>query len=152
MINDMQKGFLKTMSIIFYALLAGQLLFIVVALFTVNSIAPQNQDNDTFNIIVPVIVGSGMFISNVLFKQLLGKIDNNLSFEKKIEAYRSALIIKYVLLEVPSIFSTTVFLMSGNLMFLAFSAVTILAFLVNIPNRNKIAQELNLSNAEADML
>jgi hypothetical protein len=93
-----------------------------------------------------------MFISNVLFKQLLGKIDNNLSFEKKIEAYRSALIIKYVLLEVPSIFSTTVFLMSGNLMFLAFSAVTILAFLVNIPNRNKIAQELNLSNAEADML
>ena len=83
---------------------------------------------------------------------ILGKIDNNLSFEKKIEAYRSALIIKYALLEVPSIFSTTVFLMSGNLMFLAFSAVTILAFLVNIPNRNKIAQELNLSNAEADML
>jgi hypothetical protein len=42
--------------------------------------------------------------------------------------------------------------MSGNIMFLGFSAVTILAFLVNIPNRNKIAQELNLSNAEADML
>jgi hypothetical protein len=148
----MQNGFLKTISIIYFALIAGQLMFIVVAFFSVSDNPPQNQDYDNFNIVVPIIVGSGLFLSNLIFKQLISKIKDNFTFQKKIEAYRSALIIKYALLEGPSIFSTAIFLISGNFMFLAFSAVMILAFLINFPSRNKAVQDLNLSSAEAEKL
>jgi hypothetical protein len=91
-------------------------------------------------------------MSGMLFKQLLGKIKNDASFEKKLEAYRSAMIIRYALLEGPSIFSTVAYLLSGNIIFLAFSGVMILAFLMNMPSRNKAAQDLNLSSIEADKL
>lgn len=148
----MQNSFLKTMRIIFFALLAGQIIFMAVAFFTVNNNPPQSQSDDLFNIIVPVAIGLGLFMSGMLFKQLLGKIKNDASFEKKLEAYRSAMIIRYALLEGPSIFSTVAYLLSGNIIFLAFSGVMILAFLMNMPSRNKAAQDLNLSSIEADKL
>lgn len=148
----MQNSFLKTMRIIFFALLAGQIIFIVVAFFMVKNNPPQSQSDDLFNIIVPVAVGSGLFMSSLLFKQMLAKIKNDDSFEKKLEAYRSALIIRYALLEGPSIFSTGVYLLSGNIIFLAFSGVMILAFLMNMPSRNKATLDLNLSSIETDKL
>lgn len=148
----MQNSFLKTMRIIFFALLAGQLIFIAIAFFIVTNNPPQSQADDMFNIIVPILVGSGLFISNFMFRQLLGKIKYDSSFEIKLEAYRSALIIRYALLEGPSIFSTVAFLLSGNIIFLAFSGVMILAFMMNMPNRNKATQDLNLSSIETDKL
>ncbi len=140
------------MSIIFFALLAGQIIFIAVAFFTISNSTPQSQPDDMLNIIVPVVVGSGLFISSLIFKQLLGKIKKDDSFEKKLETYRSALIVRYALLEVPSLFSTVAYLLSGNIIFLAFSGVLILAFMLNMPTRNKAAQDLNLSTNEADKL
>jgi anaerobic C4-dicarboxylate transporter len=148
----MQNSFLKTMRIIFFALLAGQIIFMAVAFFTVNNNPPQSQSDDLFNIIVPVAIGLGLFMSSLLFKQMLAKIKKDDSFEQKLEAYRSALIIRYALLEVPSIFSTVVYLFSGNIIFLAFSGVMILAFLINMPSRDKATQDLNLSSIEADKL
>jgi anaerobic C4-dicarboxylate transporter len=148
----MQNSFLKTMRIIFFALLAGQIIFMAVAFFTVNNNPPQSQSDDLFNIIVPVAIGLGLFMSSLLFKQMLAKIKKDDSFEQKLEAYRSALIIRYALLEVPSIFSTVVYLFSGNIIFLAFSGVMILAFLMNMPSRDKATQDLNLSSIEADKL
>ena len=148
----MQNSFLKTMRIIFFALLAGQIIFMAVAFFTVNNNPPQSQSDDLFNIIVPVAIGLGLFMSSLLFKQMLAKIKKDDSFEQKLEAYRSALIIRYALLEGPSIFSTVVYLLSGNIIFLAFSGVMILAFLMNMPSRDKATQDLNLSSIEADKL
>jgi hypothetical protein len=148
----MQNGFLNTMRIIFFALLAGQIIFIAVAFFTVNNNPPQSQSDDLFNIIVPVAIGFGLLMSNMLFKQMLAKIKKDDSFEQKLEAYRSALIVRYALLEGPSIFSTVVYLLSGNIIFLAFSGVMILAFLMNMPSQNKATQDLNLSSIEADKL
>ena len=148
----MQNSFLRTMRIIFFALLAGQIIFIAVAFFTVTNNPPQSQSDDIFNILVPVIIGSGLFISSLLFKQLLAKIKNDDSFDKKLEVYRSALIMRYALLEGPSIFSTAIYLISGNIIFLAFSGVMILAFILNMPTRNKAIQDLNLSGIEADKL
>ena len=148
----MQNSFLKTMRVIFFALLAGQIIFMAVAFFTVNNNPPQSQSDDLFNIIVPVAIGLGLFMSSLLFKQMLAKIKKDDSFEQKLEAYRSALIIRYALLEVPSIFSTVVYLFSGNIIFLAFSGVMILAFLMNMPSRDKATQDLNLSSIEADKL
>jgi nitric oxide reductase large subunit len=148
----MQNSFLKTMRIIFFALLAGQIIFMAVAFFTVNNNPPQSQSDDLFNIIVPVAIGLGLFMSSLLFKQMLAKIKKDDFFEQKLEAYRSALIIRYALLEVPSIFSTVVYLFSGNIIFLAFSGVMILAFLMNMPSRDKATQDLNLSSIEADKL
>jgi len=148
----MQNSFLKTMRIIFFALLAGQIIFIAVAFFTITNNSPQSQSDDLFNIIVPVAIGFGLFMSSLLFKQMLAKIKKDDSFEQKLEAYRSALIIRYALLEVPSIFSTVVYLFSGNIIFLAFSGVMILAFLMNMPSRDKATQDLNLSSIEADKL
>jgi hypothetical protein len=127
-------------------------IFMAVAFFTVNNNPPQSQSDDLFNIMVPVAIGFGLFMSGILFKQLIGKIKNDASFEKKLEAYRSAMIMRYALLEGPSIFSTVVYLLTGNMIFLAFSGVMILAFLMNMPSRDKATQDLNLSSIEADKL
>ena len=148
----MLKGFLKTINIIFFALLAGQVVFISIALYIVNSSPPIETENDLFNIIVPVVVGSGLFISNLIFKKLLEKINNDAKLESKLAIYQKASVLKFALLEGPSIFATVVYIISGNLMFLGFSVVMILAFLMNIPTRNRLINDLNLNSNEADNL
>jgi hypothetical protein len=150
----MQNNFLKPITLIYYALLAGQIMFMAVAyLLNSNQISPTKHEMyDMFIIIVPIIIGSGLFLSNFIFKMLIGKIEQKTSIENKLMTYRSALIIKYALMEGPSLFAIVAFLISGNAIFLAFAAVMILAFILQRPNRDKIAQDLNLNGKEADML
>lgn len=150
----MQNNFLKTITLIYYALLAGQIMFLAVAyLLNSNQISSKKHEMyDIFIIIVPILIGSGLFLSNFIFKMLIGKIEQNTSIENKLMTYRSALIIKYALMEGPSLFAIVAFLISGNAIFLAFSAVMILAFILQRPNRDKIVQNLNLNGKEADTL
>lgn len=143
------KAIFKTIKIIHLALLAGQLLFFVVA-FT--QTPPQkfalNFANDPLLLVVPFMAVGSFLLSNILFKQQIGSAANQTTLAGKLTRYQSASIIRFALIEGISLFSVVGFLKSGNLLFAVVFGLLILLFIANRPTKDKVETDLNLSYEE----
>jgi hypothetical protein len=143
------RAAVKTLPIIYMGLIAGQVLFCIVAYAEF----PQkgfslNGSNDPLIYAALILAAGGVFAGNFLFRQQLGKISPEHSLSQKISAYQTAFIIRAALAEGPSLFSIVAFMLSGNLLFLAITTAMVLYFLTFRPTRDKIANELNLDYKE----
>jgi hypothetical protein len=114
------KEYFNSLTILHSAMAIGQLLFGLVIYFQFsNSEATDemNRINNVFRIMVPAFVIGGLFSSELLFRTLLKKVNQKTDLKERLIGYRSALIIKYALLEGPSLFAIIAFLVTSNLVF-----------------------------------
>lgn len=153
--NNAPGNFLKTTSIIYFALIAGQLAFMGVAYSIASDLKMTNDIrslNDMLLMVIPFVALGGISASFMMFKMQLSKIDKEAPLANRLNAYRAALIARYALLEGPSLFAIVGFLLTGNFIFLGISGFIILIFLYFRPTRDKVAQDLELKNSEAELL
>jgi len=118
------KNALKTTSIIHLALIAGQVLFMIMAFIANKNIIYvdyKNSRNDVYFYIMPLLAVMGTVVGSFLFNQQLGKFHQqtagsgvNKTLSEKLKVYQSALIVRYALLEGPSLFGIVCFLITGN--------------------------------------
>ncbi len=151
----MEIGFLKRLSLVYAALLLGQIIFLLTAYFLGQDVIMDEntrQLSDTLQMVAPALAIGGILGGGVIYKTLLSKIDKNSDLESKMNSYQTASIIRYALLEGPSIFTSVCFLLTGNIIFIGLGAILILAFVFHRPTRDKIALEMNLSSKETEML
>ncbi len=150
---QLNNTYLKTVSIIHLALLIGQAMFATVVFIQSGStkIVFNDASDSYFFIVIGLAVG-GFAASNFLFKQNLNKANEQTDIKSKLAKYQSALIIRYALLEGPSLFGIVVYLLTGNLFYLIVSIVIMLYFLSLMPTKEKIKEELQLSYDEAAVL
>lgn len=139
--------FLKTISIIHLALIAGQIMFAAVTFMITNKTTTGQRDN-VFIYVVPIMAFTGLAVSNILFKTLVNKIDGQSPLKTKLAAYQSALIVRFALLEGPSLFAIVSFMLTGNLIFLGISGAIIAYFIYLRPTKQKIEDDLNLGYEE----
>ena len=134
---------LESLSIIHIALLAGQVLFALVAFARSSNIyfGVMNM-NDQFAFIIPVLTiggfASGYLIFNKSIEQLIKKED----FYEKLLGYQSALISRFALIEAPSLLSVAAYMVSGNIFFIFISAGLMIYFVFLRPTRDKIQSDL----------
>jgi hypothetical protein len=141
--------YLRTISIIHVALIAGQVLFAIVALVqTRKLIINVRYMRDPLLFVIPLAAVSGFIASNALFKKKVSEIDKTASLKTKLMAYQGALIIRFACLEAPSLFGIVVFLITGQLLFLLISAAIILYFIYVKPSKQNIQDDLQLSYQE----
>jgi len=150
--QPLPNPYLKTISIIHIALTIGQLLFASLAFIKNGSTKFELNLNDTFFIVEVILVTSSVIASNFLFKQNLDKARQQTEVSGKLTRYQSALIIRYALLEGPSLFGIVVYMITGNVFFLAISSALILYFLFLRPTKQMIKDDLQLSYDEAETL
>ncbi|WP_184550430.1 hypothetical protein [Mucilaginibacter sp. FT3.2] len=155
-----EKTIFNTTKIIHLALLAGQLLFAVMA-FVVNknaiSLNLKNTNNDVFFLLVPIFAISCIALGIFIFKKQLSDTQQNTSaFDKslsdKIKRYQAAFIVRAALTEGPSLFGIVVFLLTGNLFYLIISGCIIVYFLTLRPTIDGVADALQLSYDEKQEL
>jgi hypothetical protein len=139
--------FVKTISIIHLALIAGQIIFAAAAFMTTKNHTTSKSD-DVFIYVAPIMAFSGFAISNILFKTLVNKIDGQSPLKTKLAAYQSALIVRFALLEGPSLFAIVSFMLTGNLIFLGISGAIIAYFIYLRPTKQKTEDDLNLGYEE----
>jgi hypothetical protein len=145
------KEYFKTLQIIFYALITGQLLFGLVALFLHQKIGLDNGLNDLKNIflyIVPIFIAGGYLSSRILFKNSLKTAKSRASLVEKMADYRAALVVRYALLEGPSFFAIVIYQITGYLPFLVMAGFIIVIFLTLKPAKERAVSDLELSPAE----
>lgn len=148
-------GFLRTLKVTYWSLFAGQFIFATVT-FIINFHYPveygEFHPNDIFSYIVPMLVLSGSVGGHFISKSAIDKAKNKPSFKQKLESYKSALVIRYAMLEGPNLFCLVAYLLTSNLIFMYIAVAVMVYYLMSYPKTSNLMNELDLSSAEIDQL
>jgi hypothetical protein len=145
------RQYFLALSTVHIALLSGQFLFGIVAWFVAADFASAEtaELSDTFILIAPVLIAGGLIGGNMLFQKQLKEIFQLRTLKEKLGSYRSALIVRYALNEMPAFFCLVAFMLTANELFFALSAVPVLFFILIRPSRSAAIKDLQLSASEA---
>ncbi len=142
------KQYFKTLSIIYYVLIAGQISLIIIAFasqYFMEKIITSYKIQGMITILMSFLSVLGFFTSKFLFKSDLKKILAESGLRQKMQSYKSALIKKYNILEFISFGAATATFLTGENIFLTFSLIIVLLFFIDKPSAIRAAKDLVLS-------
>lgn len=137
-------GYIRTLTILTFALMAGQVVFAGIVLFN-NSM--DNSAKVDFPIAVAygicgMLLASGLGAGKVIHDKKMKEIRMKTSLEIQLNDYRSAFIIRYAMMEMPGFAAIVFFLLTGEHFLLFFSFASVIAMFVFRPTLNKLIQDL----------
>ncbi len=149
------KDYFRLLSIIYFAILLGQVFFACLSLFvqSIGEFAENEAElSEILLYVVPVFFIISFLTGNFIFKKRLttARTRNNLS--DILADYRGALIMRYALLEVPSLFTIVAFLITGEYLFLAMAGFIILLFIIIRPTPSRAITDLELNPERSDVI
>ena len=145
------KSYFKTLNLIYIAMVAGQIIFGLVAYFLLQSTKFESEFpdmRDVFIYIVPIFVLGGIFGSTAVFTKTIFNARSLENLSDKLIEYRSALVMKYALLEGPSFFAIVIYLLTGDTVFLGMAGLILMVFILNRPGIAKAEMDLALDADE----
>ncbi len=145
MLNHPQfKEFQKSMAIVFFALLAGQVFFALISLGLVSQgiIIGEPQMRNIGLVAIPLLVLVGFVGSRFLGSRMLSRARMEQNIEEKFIQYRSAFILRLALLEAPGFFAIIAFMLTGERIFLGFLGILLFYFVTLFPSESRIIAEL----------
>ncbi|HWP82523.1 MAG TPA: hypothetical protein VNN76_07700 [Bacteroidota bacterium] len=141
---------LSPLSIIFYALLASQLIFAAVVFFLTQSenLMPPIQGNLVIEFVLPVVIVLEILLARFLSARRIDAIRAESVPQRRMELYRTAFILKVAMLEGAGLLALVGYLLSQNLLFLAMFLLIVLVFLMNRPTTQSASDALGLSESQ----
>ncbi len=153
--NQTSKEYFMMLTILHGAIMAGQVIFVAVALF----LDSQKQlpmtmadQRDMLLLVVPLIAIGGILGSSMIFKQRIKAIEVREGLTKKLASYKVASIIRWALLEGVTFFCIVFFMLVGDILFLAIAGITMVFFFFNRATKHKVIEDLNLLAEERQEL
>ena len=147
------KTFVKTISIIHFALLGGIIMFGAFVYFQNNNwILNIENTEDIFLMVVPLTILAGVLMGSIIYRKKVNSLKDRQSLKEKLTGFQEALILKYALIEGPAFLSIVAAMLTGNSLYLIISGVLVLYMLSLKPTQRKIEQGLELSRAMRDEL
>jgi hypothetical protein len=144
------REYFRSLMTIYTALVAGQIVFLLVALLMQQMKQPSPFPPDFtgwFVWIVPVVIIFAVAGSWVFFRLRLPSIRQREELTVKMAIYRAMLIIRYAIMETASIFAIIGYFATGERVFALLAGLTILFFLTALPSRTRAVNDLEM-NAE----
>ena len=145
------KPAIKALILLHTAMLLGQLLFAAIAYFMFrNNVPPFDESTSKImqSVAVVLTLGGG-FAAFFVFRKSVEELQLTAGgFDEKINAYRSASIIKFALLEAPSLFCIIGYILTINISFMLLSIVLILVFAGQKPTVPMMVHDMNVSRDE----
>ncbi|MEP0861837.1 MAG: hypothetical protein HRF52_10425 [Ignavibacterium sp.] len=143
---------IKTVQIIFFALLTGQLIFLFISVYLVQS-GNIKLNEDLFLILLMIdlmIVFPAIVLGPMLYRSSLNKAKSGLSLPEKFNMYRQGVIIKLALVEAPTVFSIVSYLLTGSIVFLIIAIGVLVLFFFHKPTIEKFAEDFNITLSELE--
>lgn len=139
------KLFLRTSSIIHFALVAGVLILaLVMYSITENQKLDLSYRGDPMFFIVPIMAIAGILVGNYLYINNIKRLTSKNTLREKLAGFQTASIIKYALLEGPALLGLVAFMNEGNQYFLIISILLVFWLIMQRPTRDKIERDLML--------
>lgn len=141
--------YFRNLSVIFWGLLAGQVVFTAMALMMVQFFGAVMDFSGEiivlFQAITVFFVVGSLIAIRMLTNTRLQKIQKEENLNKKLTAYRANLILIYALMEAPVFVVLIFYLMTANTLLLILSFLLIIAFFLKKPNRKRMIDELRIN-------
>lgn len=145
------KEYFRAIQIIFASLVAGQVFFALVLIFLrlVGDFNPGLAELKlVFMIISCLMVIGGYLGGKYLFRMRMNSAKELPVLSDKMNSYRSALIVRYALLEGPAFFAFVSFLLTVDWLFLGIGGFIIAIFITLFPSKNSAIRDLELNLSE----
>lgn len=141
----------RSIQMIYYGLLGGQILFCLVTLFLIyqKSGAMDRLQFDYYGKIAAFLMITtinGAVIINRLRKKQAAQLENGLAV--KLTHYRTSVILRSAMLEAGNLFALTVAVISLNVLPVAFFLVGLLCFFFLRPSRDEFSKDYELNLEE----
>lgn len=149
------REYFKSLTTIYYALMAGQIFFLGITLYLYFSTSGLIKDGSldmAFIIATLVFTFLGIFGSNFVFKLKLNSVRIKEDFMSKLAEYRSALIIRWALIEGPCFFAIVTFMLTGNLILFGMAVLILLNFVTVRPSSEKMILDMDLNQTEVGLV
>lgn len=142
----------KSVQIIFFALLIGQILFLFISVFLVQS-GNVKPNYDLFLILFIVdlmIITPAIVIGPMIYRSFIERANSKKLLEEKFILYRQGVIIKLALVEAPTIFSIVSYLLTGSVIFLILAVGVLILFFFHKPTLEKFSEDFNIPLSELE--
>jgi hypothetical protein len=148
---EQKENIFKVLQLLHRAMLAGMVLFCLIALFLV--ITGQTKYVATFTgkalqvteiVVVFLFAGGG----SLLFNKKIQSTTTVETAAERMRIYRTSVIIRWAMTEIPVLFAIIAFVLTGNYAFLALATVLMVLFALIAPAKNKIIQLLQLNDQD----
>ena len=148
------KDYFKAILVVHIAFIIGLVFFGLISfLLQLKGFGSIGQEiNTAFIYLVPIIAIGGIIGSKLIFKRKLNDCSNKSNLYEKLTEYRSALIIKFAIIEGATFISIISYLLTGDLILLAIAGLLIIVFLTYRPTKEKLFFDLELSHSEKKLL
>ncbi|MCB0535298.1 MAG: hypothetical protein H6574_10845 [Lewinellaceae bacterium] len=139
--------YLRSLQIVFGALVAGQVITL-----TIFYVLPQASGTalpgEGLAIRIPIVILLLLPAAFFLGRNRIEAARNLPTLKEKMMAYRTALVLRWALLEGSGLLAAVFFFLSRNTLLLAVAGVIILVFMLFVPSRERTISDLDLSTTE----
>jgi MFS family permease len=148
------QHFFKQLTTIFYALMAGQIFFALLAHYLVGQPGYEG-DRSYFQILQFIalawLLGGGL-AAQFIYRKNLQRAKQLKSIEEKAKIYTRATIIRSALLESVTLYLLIAYFITADPVFIIMGLLSIMFFLLYRPTKTRIESELNLTKKEKESL
>jgi len=152
----MNSNFLKSIRIMYFALAAGILFFMLISIFINSTIGAfmgkelAPTEKAPYLIVLIFLTGGVLIAYKIITPKKLGAIKEMNGLESKLSAWRELYIIQGALVEGPSFFGIVLFLLLGVPVLLVWPVAGLVFLWLVQPTRDKLIEEAQISSADLD--
>lgn len=134
---------------IYFAILAGPILFLFIALVITEGASSSAFDiQEPLNLALIIITLMSIPMGSVISRRAFSAVKPEDDTRKKMAAFQSGMIIRLATYEGVELFSIVVFILTGNILVLLFAAISFAGILMTYPRPSYIRQTVGIDEAE----
>ncbi|MCB9234733.1 MAG: hypothetical protein H6581_23980 [Bacteroidia bacterium] len=151
--NPALKPFFRQLNLLYYAILIGLLTFFVAAYVSAGMLAEKNLPDMGWLIFAAPLSGMAFLVlSQRLYVRKIGDILKADALHLRIEGFRSATILRLLVLDFAGVLNLGAFALTSNFLFLALAGVVVVLYLLYRPTLTRMARDLKLEGLEKEMV
>lgn len=147
-LTQSSESFFKTLQRLHLFLVMGVFLFLSITIYLVETggFGEDQALNDVFLYVVPLMAMTSLFISRFMFAKRVESLQSAKTLEDKTGGYQTALIVKWALIEGPSLFAVIAFMLTSNYVFAGIALALLLYLALQRPQKESALEDLSLSH------
>jgi len=148
------KNQLRVTNMIYYSLITGLLLFLIVVMvfIQVNDLTAGKELDNIFTFLVPLFGLMMMFISRMIYNQMILKFDSSANLLQKISHYRTAKIVSWAMIEGACFFAVVATMLTSNYLYVAVYIFLFGYFFLMRPSKESLIRDMRLNSEESDLI
>jgi len=148
------KNHLRVTNTIYYSLITGLLLFFIVIMVFIQDNDPTagKELDNIFTFVVPIFGLMMMFISRMIYNQMILKFDSSANLLQKISHYRTAKIVSWAMIEGACFFAVVATMLTSNYLYVAVYIFLFGYFFLMRPSKESLIRDMRLNSEESDLI